>query len=323
MGDSTTAYLDNREFLQALAVLERERPTDEEVRRFRQLKLAAWGVLAASPTWFVLVLFWPRLAYPLLLTALFCLLLTIPLFLANLRLVRKLWRAATIRRRLRLSERLEASFHAWRRRNRFYNRLTFAMSVAGVPIFAGGLTVLSVSEDVFAAGAAVAVVVFGATCMFIHFIRRGTERFEVVAELRESLLASRDAQTGTAGVPVEEYDQYVALERRQIARDRKRSLAKARRLPSQSYALRMSRGAREATAVLNTGDLTSVSKRIQELVNEPQPPSTGAATGSGVTVVPVENTSLEIGFVVDHEHREVRVLSLGSVPRAATDDPAR
>jgi hypothetical protein len=317
MGASATAYLDDRQFAQALGILERERPTDEEVRRFRQLKTAAWGALALCPTWFVLVLFWPRLAYPILFSAIACLGLTIPLFLRNLRLVRKLWRAATVRRKLRLSERLESSFQARRRRNRLFNAFTAALTVAGAVIFAFGLIGLTASEDAFGLAMAVVFLFFGATCAFIHFIKRGTERFEVVAELRQSLLASRDAETGAAGVPVEEYDQYLAIESRQIARDRKRSLAQARRTPIDTYALRMSRHAREASALLSTGDMTSVTKRIQELVDTPDPASARTKADGGVSVVPVENTSLEIGFVVDHDEREVRVMSLGPAQRTA------
>jgi hypothetical protein len=317
MGASATAYLDDRQFAQALGILERERPTDEEVQRFRQLKTAAWGALALCPTWFVLVLFVPRLAYPILFSAIACLGLTIPLFLWNLRLVRKLWRAATVRRKLRLSERLESSFEARRRRNRVYNAFTAVLTVAGAVIFVLGVIGLTASEDAFGLAMAVLFLFFGATCAFIHFIKRGTERFEVVAELRQSLLASRDAQTGAAGVPVEEYDQYRAIENGQIARDRKRSLARARRTTTETYALRMSRDAREASAVLSTGDMTSVSKRIQELVDKQNPVAPSPTESPGMSVVSVENTSLEISFVVDHEQREVRVVTLGPAQRMA------
>jgi hypothetical protein len=332
MADVATAYLDKQQFAQALAILEREKPSLPEKRRVTLMKWAAWGALVFSPGWFLVVLFEPAWAYFLLLSALACFLLVVPLFVANLSVVRKLWRAAVIRRKMRLSQRLEAAFRARRKKHWIYNKLTALMAVVGGVISVGGVygliftagsivrdgraALLSgegpwVSEESrFQLEVAVVLVVFGLACMFIHFIQRGTERLAVVSELRTRLLASRDADTGAAGVPVEEYDQIAAMERAQIARDRRRSLVSARKAPSRTYALRIGRELRVAAADLTAEEFNHVNETIRRLASGPSPADVGDDGVADLVVVPVPGTSLEIDVVADHRQQELRVVSV-------------
>jgi hypothetical protein len=314
-----TTALTYRQYEQALAILERERPSPAQEQRFRLLNRAVWGALFFSLLYAAsFPMAGAQGAYPALLLAAICYLLTVPLFLLNLGLVRKLQRAATLRRRLRISEWLLPIFRRRQRTHRLYNLITLALSIVGYPVCLVGVVGLALSlGDPSSDGLVLSIIliVFGLTCIFIHFIARGAERLKVITELRSGLLAATPSSDGSGServeVPVEDYDEIAGIERAQIRRDRTRSVARGQRVASSGYVLRMSRQIRDMESELGEEVRSQVDVRVQQLLAEPEPPGARTEYGTGLLYIDVPGTGFEIAYLVDHERREIRACSLG------------
>ena len=328
MADAATTTLTNRQYEQALAILERERPSPAQEQRFRLLNQAVWGALLFS---FVYGVMFPvagaQRAYPALLLAAFCYVLTVPLFFLNLGLVRKLQRAATLRKSLRLAEWLQPFFSRRRHSHPVYNAITLALSAIGYPVCVVGvvglvLSLLDPSSDGLALSTI--LIVFGLTCIFIHFIARGAERLKVIAELRSGLLAAAPSSSGdnqeSVHVRVEDYDEIAGIEREQIRSDRTRSVARGHRAASTGYVLRLSRQLRDMESELGEDARRLVDERVQQLLAEPEPADARAEYGTGLFRIDVPGTRFEIAYLVDHERREIRACSLApAIPRGAAN----
>lgn len=325
MNKAATAQLDDRQFERALSIVERERPTPLQARRFQLLQLVVWGAFLFTAAWLYLVFgFSASTAYPALMLALACYLAVIPLFLLNLVMIRQLWRAAVLRRTLRLTELLRPHFRKRRLRHRVYNRVTFAMSLFGYIVCLLGLMLLAAPD---AAGLLTATIVFfwGLSCIAIHFMARGAERFRVISDLRAALLKGKASSPAGTSEPVvvaaEHYDAISRLERAQIRHDRQRSIASGMHMKSQGYVMRVSRSVRETEQTLEPTELVSLHATLYRLSRDPAAVSGVTDPETGQVFTPIPGTPFEIGFSVDETHREVRVYSLRRVdaatPRAA------
>src|SRR4029077_14907490 len=129
--------------------------------------------------------------------------------------------------------------------------------------------------------------------------------------LKASLLAGRNAANETQ-LAAEDYDELTRIERAQISADRRRSLkaASGKSLDSQ-YSSKEHRSVRDAKLALVPETLVKVQACIDRLVAHPPAYDEATQIRDRVSYVRVPDTSLEIGFSVDREAREIKVLSLG------------
>jgi hypothetical protein len=180
--------------------------------------------------------------------------------------------------------------------------------VAGIALLAILLELLLGDREIPRVTFWVVAMVFGTSCMCLHFIARGRERLQVIAELRSSLLASNDP-TDPYQLSNEEYDEITRIERGEIDADRRRSIRSASgRVLQQTYGSKEHRAVREAKLALPPEVLVRVQASIDSLVREPR--AVRATTRDGVSYLRVPDTPLEVGFSVDSKAREIKVLSL-------------
>jgi len=317
------AHLDSVTFEQALAVLERERPSPLQDHLFRVLSVLIWGAIGLTALY--LLLQTPALApglasFHFARAAAVFYVLIIPVFVLNWQLVIKLRTAAKMRNRLATSwkRRLMQSFVEKRRQRRLSTLATLALSGLGYVVGSVGVVglVMELTRNSTDGGArltvAAVMIVFGISCIFVHFMARGRERIEVIGELRSSLLRQHTAgsETQVAGAL---YDQITRIERTQIAADRLRSIKAAAAIPAQElFSLKEHRGVHQARVALPPPAAASVQAYIDRLLANPGADGDIQDTADGISHVRVPDTVLEIGFTVDWTAREIKLLSLGS-----------
>jgi hypothetical protein len=239
----------------------------------------------------------------------------VPLFVMNWRLVRRLRRAARQRRRLATSfkRKLTDQFRARRRERRVLHLTTFILNVAGLIVAvvaaAGLLLELASGAPVAPRLTLYAVAgVFGVSCMFLHFMARGRERLDVIADLRTSLLAAHDPADERQLSP-EAYDEIARIERGQIATDRRRSVRAASvKSVEQMYGTREHRAVRDAKHAMPPETLMCVQACIDTLTRGPA--LSTVDTRGEITYVRVPGTALELGFTVDDVAREIKLLTV-------------
>jgi hypothetical protein len=160
--------------------------------------------------------------------------------------------------------------------------------------------------------------VFGLSCIFLHFMARGRERLQIVVELRSSLLGSRNAANETQ-LAAEDYDEITRIERAQISSDRKRSLRAASDVRLQNpFSSKENRAVRDAKLALAPDSMANVQACIDRLIADPRADVERTQTRDGISFVRVPETSFEIGYSVDWEACEIKILSLGSTGQDGT-----
>lgn len=326
MGPSLPTHLDPAMFEQAWAVLERAQPTPREDLLFRILNFMVWG--AVGLTSLFLLLRW-RGVPPggatvwIARTIALVYVLIIPVLLLNWKLVTKLLRAARSRRMLEPSfrRRLAGHFKARRRSHRLANLATLTLSMLGYVVAGAGL--LGMISEMLPDGNAprlrvfTVATVFGLSCVFQHFIARGRERLAVIAELRSSLLAGR-TEANESRLTGEQYDEITRIERGQIAADRRRSIKSAAgESLEQTYSSKEHRSVRDAKLALAPETLVKVQACLDRLTARP-PLDDETHTRAGISYVKVPDTSLEMGFTVDSNAREIKVLWLSATNQNGT-----
>ena len=137
------------------------------------------------------------------------------LFFLNMGLVGKLRNQARLRRRLGLNQDLKALFKAQRREKKFSNIWALLVSILGYPLVVIGLFVFGLflfiataftdSELLIASAAGLGLTVLGLSFIFLHFMRRGKQRLELVHRLRTILSRYEDAlgQDGAQTVSID------------------------------------------------------------------------------------------------------------------------
>jgi len=329
MAQSRPTRLDAGMFEQALAVLDRERPSPRENRFFRLLNLLVWGAFGLTTLFLVLRLSgFPQgrssvwIAWGIALIYI----VIIPVFISNWPLIKKLWRAARLRRRLAPSfrRRLMDQFSARRRQHRIVNFATFVLSLLGYvvafPALLGLLFELFPDRNFNPPRLTLYAVatMFGLSCIPLHFMARGRERLEVIAELRSSLLGGRNQANETQLAPAD-YDELTRIERAQISADRRQSVkAMSDKSLETQYSWKEHRAVRDAKLALAPATLVKVQACIDHLIAHPRADDEATQTRDHISYVRVPETSLEIGFSIDREAREIKVLSLGPANREGT-----
>jgi hypothetical protein len=331
MDRSRTTHLDSRVSEQALAVLERERPSPREELLFRLLNQLVWGAVGMTALYLLLRRFEvdEDAARPVAWAAAVIYILIIPFFILNWRLVHRLQRAARLRKALApsLRRRLMDAFTARRGQRRLANLATLALTLLGGVIVLVGVFGLMVELIRFVIGdsmvrarliLAAVMTVFGLSCIFLHFMARGRERLQIVVELRSSLLGSRNAANETQ-LAAEDYDEITRIERAQISSDRKRSLRAASDVRLQNpFSSKENRAVRDAKLALAPDSMANVQACIDRLIADPRADVERTQTRDGISFVRVPETSFEIGYSVDWEACEIKILSLGSTGQDGT-----
>ncbi len=166
----------------------------------------------------------------------FLVLSTVVLFFLNLGLMGTLIRQARLRRRLQLVQSLKDAFKAKRRHGRIRNVLTLIIALLGaVPVAAGGYLVLiyltfgaGSSEIHYLLGVLLILIVLALSLPFLHFMRRGKQRLEIVMNLQATLLGHKEAfesdQESTVDISSADYYKIAGIERAHIIDDRAQSI---------------------------------------------------------------------------------------------------
>jgi hypothetical protein len=330
MVQSSTTHLDAAMFEQALAVLDRERPSPREDRLFNLLYVLVWSVVGLTALYLLLRLrgfplgtgyVWIARAVALLY------ILILPVLFVNSRLVQKLRRAARLRRRLSptFKRRLADHFKARRHQHQLINLATLALGVIGQVIAVLGFLglffqLLPDDSPINPARFTFFLVagVFGVSCVSLHFIARGRERLDVIADLRASLLASRN-DANESQLTAEEYDEVTRIERLQIAADRRQSVRAATDTTlARTYSLKEHRGVRDAKLALPPDILVKVQDCIDRLKARPGDVDEVTQERGGIFHIRVPDTTLELGLTIDWHAREIKLLLLGPQGRDMT-----
>lgn len=323
------AHLTPRVFEQAQGVLERERLSARELFLFRLLRQFVWGAVALTGLYVLLRVRFGLDAGELRLVAWAVAALYIaivPLLVLNSRVVAKLWRTARFQNSLEpvWERRLKDLVRRHRSRHPIEYVTTLLLIVLfGLPaliIGLGGL-ILELTGDATLEGVTIAVVgiMFGLSCLLLRFTAIGRDRLEAVDELRASLLNSRASGSDDRQVPARVYDAIAKLQRQQLAEDRHRVIRSVTETGLRKrYSSREHRSVRDARVELSSEDALKVQSCIDVLTLGPSEcrPSRVVDT---VFYLPVDGTSLEIGYTVDHNAREIRILSLGEAQSSGSD----
>jgi hypothetical protein len=318
MGNAATTVLDKRHFEQALLVLDRERPSSTDEIRFTRLTQAVCASIALTFIWIAAFRPWHPIAGVIFKAALACYGLSMALFILNLGLAAKLWRAAAARRRLRLIPYLRSFVRARRRQHWPTHLAAYALATLGVLLCVfGGWGVIEEWPLPDGVGFVLTVgpTLFGLACILMYFVAEGRESMAAIADLHATLVNSDRSGEGAVTVPIAAYDEITVIEREQISQDRVRSIAAGRTTDPSAYAVRISREVHSRVSEMIPDEWQAVNHRIQELQSADEAVR-GTRPQGDIELVSVPPTSWEIGVRVDHDHREVQLISLRRTPAA-------
>lgn len=334
---SNDLVMSPREIKAALAVLEREQAADLPTRRQNAL-YRAFNIAAFATAIVVLfaVLEFLKAAMEIepsdtelqVLAILFVILgpITIIFFFLNWGLIRKLYRQARLRRRLKVAYYFRPAFRAQRQATWLKNVVTMGIILLGLALIAFGLFAVLIcfvlwgdtgwfglSDLQFAIGlsASLALTFVGFGLASLHFVRRGKERLEVVTRLRETLSKETAGGAEAATLSSEDYDIVAGMEREHIIKHRASSIVAGRReAASSSYLCLASRQMYDAKSKLPQHLLSKVDETVLGLLTNPMPSNSVADPQTGNRVVPVPSTELSIQYDVNVERHLVRLHDL-------------
>ncbi len=330
--------LNSGELQAALAILEREQaaclPTPLQARFYRAFNIAAYllaAVAAAEIVIFTIAfageddpsealepLHWAFMGL--------CAILFV-LFVLNVGLIRKMYRHAQLRRRLRLTNFLMPVFRAEREASKIKNIVTICISVVGAVLTIVGLLsvvlvftlwiepgFLHLSDAQFAVALpmTLAFTSVGIGLMSFHFMRRGKQRLEIVTRLH-AMLTSQAAAPGAveAKLSSDDYDILASLERGQIISERAGSIITAQReAPSASYSCQISRQMNDVKKTLPAELLARVDDVTLGLLKNPEPADSKREPDTEGRLVGVPGTDLRILYDVDKSRHLVRLFEL-------------
>jgi hypothetical protein len=336
--------LDAQELESALGILQREQvacvPTERERRLYRWFNIcvystaALWVFVSASSVFiisrapgdivnsdrFVAILGFISLVNGVLTVG------AVVLLLLNWGLIRKLYRHAQLRKRLKLANYFANAFSAERKTTVVRNVTTLLMSIAGwllilTSFFLVGGFILASIEGI-TANAGLDVVYFvivilialvGVSLISFRYVQRGKQRLEVVMRLQTTLTkqATRGDEAKEVEVLPEDYNAIATFERQHIIHDRANSIASGRtQADGPSYLCQSSRQMHLAKSKLTPELLVKVEGAIAELLIAP--PLAVAANDAQPerSTMPVAGTGLWIEYDVDRHRNLVRLYDL-------------
>ena len=325
---ATTVTPDRQLFAQALAVLERERPTRRAELLFHLLNGLWLGALLLTVLYIIQLQTFEvsqDKARPIAWAAASFYVLIVPFSLLNLGFLSQIRRAASLQRQLNPNWKLglQARFSDRRGQRTIANLATSVLylGVGLVFVLAGGLGLyvqLFIGPAVPVQLALVMVLTFfGVTAVLLPYVAKGRERLQVIAALRTSLLAEQ----------TDAYDEMARFDRNRVRADRERSIKMFNRsgakatVGESSYSYQESRAVRDAKQALASTELMGVLAHIDRLSAEP-PHGNETDSHGQISYDRIEGTHLELAYSIDHEARDVRLISLAPLGtcRSGTND---
>ncbi len=335
--------LSSREFASALAVLKREQsenmPSPRQELHFHLFNWSVFSFLGCSTAALVIGYLVEEYGSTNDLEWVGFFLLGVPailglsivvLFFLNLKLMWALRRQARSRRRLGLVKNLKGLFKAKRRRNWIRNAFTMFVVFLGVILVPIGLLsffafayFLDIPEALLFS---LAISVLGLSLVFLHFMRRGKQRLEIVMRMHESLSEHKETfesdHESAVDISSADYDKIASIERAHIITDRAKSIEMARKESlDSSYVIQKSREMLGAKAALDLDARVRVDDQIFHLVTNPLPPGVTEDPGTGYLRLSVPETSVDILYQVDEQRHRIRLLALQSSAEPADLNP--
>jgi hypothetical protein len=332
MTRTAPASLDPQLAASALERLELERLTPRAERYFKLLQWLVGLALALTAVYALLRLFGATLegAQTLAVAAAVAYMLIVPVLALNLEFFNQLRRAGVLKRRLDASWTIRLQRKLADEREK--STLAHLAGIVGAAfawltlVFGAiGLVVELVRAPIVPARLALAVVMtsFGVALVLLPRMALGRERLRVIAEL-EAGLRSGDPSA---------YDDVARFDRTQNARERERSIkahlsasgegvsrftrllsALMRRMssataPATSYGYRQEPAFMGAKGALTSSIRLQVLAHVDRLIAE-APRRRASEGASPVVSERVEGTDLDLSYGIDHERREIRLISL-------------
>ena len=316
----------------ALGILQREQtaylPTEREQRLYRWFNICVYSMAILFVLEFAMVGAADKegalsILFGLLSFVVGALMLaTVILFFMNLGFMRKLYRHAQLRKRLRLASYFADAFSAERKSSLAGNIVTQLTTIAGwlliVFAFFGAVAVAIEDASVKDIGALAAgsvylgVFLVGVSFISFRYARRGKQQLEVVLRLQKTLTeqAARGAAANEVKLSTEDYNAIATLERQHIIRDRASSIALAHKeAAAPGYLCQSSRQMHLAKSKLPPELLVKVEGAIAELLVDPRP-AAAASDAPVKSTLPVADTGLRIEYDVDPSRHLVRLYDL-------------
>jgi hypothetical protein len=253
----SSLLIDPARYAQAIGVLDRERLTPRDERRFEWLNRLVWATLLLSALWVVIALVARSAQIFVLVPATICCLSVLPLLCLNWPTVKRLYLASRRERALDLTRPLTtiALLEPGARLRNVRNRVLIAV---GIPFIYLGVVGISVWEQANFYGrlGALSFLPLGLACVLIYPVERARQRLRAVDLLRQAL---------TKDGPIEEvyYDGIVSLERLQLVLERE-EIAQSSAAASPPV-IRMADGFREQLHSLARTEAAAVNASIREL----------------------------------------------------------
>jgi hypothetical protein len=254
---------------------------------------------------------------------------TIVLFALNWGLIRKLYKQAKLRRRLKLAYYFRPAFRAQRQATRLKNFITMGITALGTILalsgalavvlsfllwIDGGFFQLDGAEFATVLSVSLAWTSLGLGLASLHFMRRGKERLEIVTRLQETLSKqAADPVPGAAAATLSssDYDIVAGMEREHIIKNRASSIISGRKeAGSSSYLCQSSRQMNEAKSKLPRDVLSKVDETVLRLLTNPMPSNATSDPQTGNRIVPIPDTELSILYDVNMDRHLVRLHDL-------------
>jgi len=313
----------------ALAILQREQtayvPTERERRLYRWFNICVYSMAVVFVLGSIVGPMIGKESGPLYavfgllgLVAGVLMLGTIVLFFLNWTLIRKLYRHAQLRKRLKLADYFASAFSAERKSTAVGNVIALLMFIAGwlLILFStfGALVIVAIAGMHWIVGAVyLAMVLVGVSFVSFRYMQRGKQRLELVLRLQKTLTeqAGRGDEAKEVKLSPEEYHAIAALERQHIIRDRAESIASARsQVDGTGYLCQSSREMNLAKSKLPPELLVKVEGAIAELLVDPPAAAAAKSPQTETFSMPVAGTGLRIEYDVDPHRHLVRLHDL-------------
>lgn len=253
----------------------------------------------------------------------------------NVPLLLKTYREGSRLEKLGLSS-LSTSLWKESRRSRWISRvrsillLCIGISlVVGAVLASKGMINASSSTDRFDFFLGVLIYAITAGLLFgARYLRNQRERMDMAAsaeQLRKALQSLQQREGSEfVSVPAELLERTATIESAQIKKERKEAVLESAASQSSAYAIEFERGAAEQRASLPGLDRLELEDLVADLSTEgalrgAQPSTTSSAEAPKIQCT-TESRQVEIEYVVDHEARRIRVVTVkgGGTPSPAT-----
>ena len=250
-------------------------------------------------------------------------------FFFNLKLIWQILRGRLRFRRMGYAEGTEMLWRTYQQKRHWAAMAEKFVLVLGVVILAIGLLALLVAlatrdHPMYA----VVIIGFSVPLLIFYFLRTGKARLEMMADrlteltnLQKSMVqlaeAADQAKDGSVALPASLVEQYSSVETDQIVRSRAKAIEAATRSTAKDYSLLSSQQARQAKLGLSSDERSKVEAALDELTKNPYTAEAVSEAETGLMLLRVAGTGLEIRYSVDETASQIRVASLDTTATTA------